>query len=162
MRRAAEELYRAAGVPVETSFSTKRIERTPTPRGQVAKTRKPKSVYDKLDPSLRPFGWSSPAPGWDGTTPLPWRVTNREAAEKLVQQGGKFPEFYVTRGDDHYGRLVWEIGFRETKDREEWLRVAARGLHNEGFVVLFESGVYRLRLRLIDDLPKNVLKSRRR
>lgn len=160
MRRVAQEVHRAAGVPYDSTFSTKRRERTPTPRGQVAKVRKPRSVYDKLDPSLRPFGWSSPAPGLDGTTPLPWRGINLQAAEKLVQQDGKFPGFYVLRGEEAGGYLVLDIGFREMKDRREWMRVAAQALRQSGFDVRYEPGDHYV--HLIDDLPKYVLKDRRR
>lgn len=159
MRRAAEELYRAAGVPVETSFFTKRIERTLTPRGQVARIRKPRSVYDKLRSEVRPFGWSSPAPRLDGTTPLPWRTANREGAERLVRQGSRFPEFYVIHGDEIDGHLVLDIGYRGKTDAREWLTVAAQGLRSAGFRVRF--GEKDHWVHLVDDLPRYVLRGRR-
>lgn len=67
----------------------------------------------------RIFGWASPAPMLDGTVPDAWRVTHRDAMERLLvaldyRLGG--PGYARVAYVEHDGGSLW-VGLVDNRDR---------------------------------------------
>jgi hypothetical protein len=116
----------------------------------------PKSVWDRANPP--PFGWASPAPGIDGSTPTPWRVAHADRALVLLKQ--MFPsnrDIYTDHHEKFRNKMAIWVGLRENRDREDHqnrLVGMFTALKDAGYPVVQRRGAF----LIVDDLDRDVLR----
>lgn len=120
--------------------------------------RPPRSVYDRADPA--PFRWSTPAPSFEGKPLVPWRVTDKDTAHKLLRKLTPYSDLYVDFWSDKYrGKLQLWVGFRDNRDKEAHsarLEELAQAIGGAGWPVRsMDRGGRVGHLLLVDDLTKD-------
>lgn len=130
---------------------------------RTASDQRPKSKWDRLPLVKQPFGWASPAPGIDGTVPMPWRVTHADRALAWLKTQFDYTDIYTDYESDKYqGReRIW-VGLRDNRDKQAHytrLLLMHEELKEQGWPVMRDNR--RNALWLIDDLPRDVLRGRR-
>lgn len=116
------------------------------------------SCYDKLPETLRPFGWSTPAPNLDGTIPSPWRVSHADRMKTLLGQlCPQFTDTYVEYESQIRGCEALWIGLQDNRDKDlhaARLSEISEALKKNGFKVVFSKQSTYAVLRIVDDLKR--------